>query len=276
MKIKHILRLAGLGAFAGGYLAAGEKVSEEAYAPFQNRFIAHRGLHSGDGAVPENSLKAFDKAGEKGYGVELDVTLSKDGQVVVFHDDDLKRVCGVDGFIGDRTLEELQSLSLLESDQTIPLFTEVLDVYAGRGPMIVELKKTPGRNDELCEKTLAILKEYTGDYCVESFDPTIVAWFRENAPEIVRGQLACKAEDYGTAVPQWKSLALSLCLMNVKSRPHFIAYDLVEKPITVRFAEFLGAKRVCWTSRKIEDTVGQDTVIFEGYEPPLTFAEEEE
>ena len=207
-----------------------------------------------------NSLKAFDKAGEKGYGVELDVTLSKDGQVVVFHDDDLKRVCGVDGFIGDRTLEELQSLSLLESDQTIPLFTQVLDVYAGRGPMIVELKKTPGRNDELCEKTLAILKEYTGDYCVESFDPTIVAWFRENAPEIVRGQLACKAEDYGTAVPQWKS----------------IAYDLVEKPITVRFAEFLGVKRVCWTSRKIEDTVGQDTVIFEGYEPPLTFAEEEE
>ena len=271
MKIKSIFQLAGLGAFAGGYLAAGQKVAEEDFAPFQNHFVAHRGLHSGDGAVPENSLAAFDAAGEKDYGVELDVTLSKDGQVVVFHDDSLKRVCGVDGYIEDLTLEELQNLSLLGSDQTIPLFTEVLAVYAGRGPMIVELKKTRARNDELCEKTLAILKTYEGDFCVESFDPTIVAWFREHAPEIVRGQLACKAKDYGNAVPQWKAQALSLCLYNVLSRPHFIAYDLVEKPLTVRFAELLGAKKVCWTSRKIEDTEGQDTVIFEGYEPPLTF-----
>ena len=276
MKIRSIINLAGLGALAGGYLAAGTKVSEEAYAPFQNRFIAHRGLHSGDGSVPENSLAAFDAAGAKGYGVELDVTLSKDGAVVVFHDDDLKRVCGIEAFIGDLTLEELQQQSLLGSEQTIPLFTEVLNVYAGRGPMIVELKKTRGRNDELCEKTLAILKEYEGDYCVESFDPTIVAWFREHAPEIVRGQLACAPDGYGHAVPQWKAVALSLCLFNVKSRPHFIAYDLVKKPLTVRFAELLGVKRVCWTSRKIEDTVGQDTVIFEGYEPPLTFEEKEE
>ena len=271
MKFKSIINLAGLTAFAGGYLAAGTKVSEEAYAPFQNRFVAHRGLHSGDGAVPENSLAAFDAAGARGYGVELDVTLSKDGEVVVFHDDNLKRVCGVDAFIGDLTLEELQSQSLLGSDQTIPLFTEVLDVYAGRGPMIVELKITRGRNDELCEKTLAILEEYQGDYCVESFSPMIVAWFRENAPEIVRGQLACKPKDYGKAVAPWKALALSMCLFNVKSRPHFIAYDLVERPLTVRFAELLGVKKVCWTSRKIEDSVGQDTVIFEGYEPPLTY-----
>ena len=263
---KSLLRV-GAGCGLIGYLAAPAQVSEEAFRPFQNRYIAHRGLHSGkDGVVPENSLAAFAAACENGYGIELDVQLSADGQVVVFHDDNLKRVCGVNKPVCALSLKELQSLSLLGSEETIPLFSDVLDLVAGRGPLIVELKN--GRqNKELCEKTLALLRAYDGPFCVESFAPDIVHWFRLNAPDIVRGQLACSIEGYAKASPKPVAFAMSRCLMNVWSRPHFIAYELTKKPIPVRFAELLGAKRVCWTSRKPGDEVDQDTVIFEGYRP---------
>lgn len=263
---KNMIKGALIGGGIAGYLSAPRTVEESAYAPFQNRYIAHRGLHScGDGVVPENSLAAFRAACEEGYGIELDVQLSADGQVVVFHDDGLKRVCGVDAPVCSKTLEELKALPLLGSEERIPLFSEVLETVAGRAPLIVELKNGK-RNDELCEKTLALLKEYTGDFCIESFSPSIVRWFREHAPQIVRGQLACQAKDYG-ADSQIGPFFLSHCLLNVLSRPHFIAYDLKEKPWTVRFAELLGAKKVCWTSRHPGDEVGQDTVIFEGYRP---------
>ncbi len=259
-----------LGGGTAGYLAAPRVVDEAAYAPFQNRYVAHRGLHScGDGVVPENSLPAFRAACEEDYGIELDVQLSADGEVVVFHDDDLKRVCGVDAPVVSLPLEELRKLSLLGSAETIPLFSEVLETVAGRVPLIVELKNGK-RNKELCEKTLKLLRSYDGDYCVESFSPTIVRWFRENAPEIVRGQLACHAHDYG-ADSDIGPFFLSHCLLNVLSRPHFIAYDLKKKPLTVQFAELLGAKKVCWTSKHPGDEVGQDTVIFEGYRPKGRF-----
>ena len=136
-------------------------------------------------------LAAFRAAAEKGYGVELDVQLSSDGYVVVFHDDTLDRICGVHGKVIDYPLEQLQGMKLLETAETIPLFTDVLAVLQqGAGPLIVELKTVGKRNPELCEKTREILHSYPGVFCIESFDPMIVRWFRKNAPEIFRGQLA--------------------------------------------------------------------------------------
>ena len=165
-------------------------------ADFRGFYYAHRGLYDNHHGIPENSLAAFRAAAEKGYGVELDVQLSSDGQVVVFHDDTLDRVCGVHGNVADFPLADLQRMKLLDTDEAMPLFTDVLAVLRqGAGPLIVELKTGP-RNTELCEKTRELLRSYPGVFCIESFDPRIVLWFRKNAPEIFRGQLSQPREDY--------------------------------------------------------------------------------
>ena len=168
--------------------------------PFLGVNHAHRGLHTQDKTVPENSLPAFRAAGEAGYGMELDIQLSKDGQVMVFHDDTLDRVCGVHGRVDAFTFDELRQMRLCGTEETLPLLTEVFSVVQGRQPMIIELKTGP-RNNELCEKGLALMRAYQQQYpdaafCVESFDPRIVAWFRRNAPDIFRGQLADEPKSY--------------------------------------------------------------------------------
>jgi glycerophosphoryl diester phosphodiesterase len=179
--------LAAAGATA--FLIAPGRSSKEKRAPFAGRNFAHRGLHRLDKSVPENSLPAFDAAARIGYGVELDVRITKDGELVVFHDDNTKRVCGVDGRVEDLTWPELCKLRLCGTEYGIPLLTEVLELLGRRCPVIIELKRG-GRNRELCKKTYGIMKKSGGRYCVESFDPRIVGWFRHHAPEVLRGQLA--------------------------------------------------------------------------------------
>lgn len=249
------------------WMIAPGHITAEQKKPFLGRNFAHRGLHTEDKSVPENSLQAFDLACRAGYGIELDVQLSKDGQVVVFHDDDLKRVCGVDSPVCEKTYDELHAMSLCGTDQTIPLFTDVLKVVDGRGPLIVELK-TGKRNRELCKKTLAILREYKGEYCIESFDPSIVMWFRFHARDIVRGQLSMARKEY-QAEHMAKPLPfiLSRTLLNFTCRPQFIAYQLVKMPLTCRIACRLGAMNVAWTSLDAKNEKGKDAVIFQFYRP---------
>lgn len=252
-------------------LSAPGRVSKEQKAPFLGWNYAHRGLHRADRSVPENSLEAFRLAGEAGYGAELDVQLSKDGQVVVFHDDTLDRVCSVHGRVDAFPYEELRQMSLCGTEQHIPLFSRVLEVFGGRGPLIVELKTGP-RNRELCEKTLALLEGYRGAVCIESFDPRIVAWFRRHAPRLLRGQLAAPMEEY-TKDGRGKAQAfiLSRCLLNILSRPQFIAYKIGPRPLIVRLSELLGALKFGWTSHGQENEAGRDGVIFEFYRPRLRF-----
>ncbi len=227
-------------------------------------FFAHRGLHSKDKKIPENSLDAFSLAVESGYGIELDVQLSKDHEVVVFHDDDLKRMCGIDKKVNELTYEELLSLKLLDSECVIPHFKDVLDIVTDRSVLIVELK-TGSNNEMLCEKTRAILSEYEGKYCIESFDPRIVGWFKKNAPGVVRGQLACPPKSYGTGTSKLSAFLLGNCLFNFISRPDFIAYQLAKKPLLVRLAQLLGAAKVSWTSRNANDRTDEAGIIFEFY-----------
>ena len=235
-------------------------------APFMGLNCAHRGLHSPDRTVPENSLEAFRLAAEMGYGIELDVQLSKDGQVVVFHDDTLNRVCGVDSRVDELDYDELKKLSLCGTEQTIPLFTEVLSLVHGRSALIVELKGGR-RNKELCLKTRDILDAYDGDFCIESFHPGIVRWFRKNAPDYLRGQLAMPMEDYKKGLNPVLKYALSHGLSNLFTRPHFIAYKIGPRPLGIRIAELLGAMRVGWTSKDASSEIGRDCVIFEHYTP---------
>ena len=263
--------LAGLTALGGlVFLVAPGRASKKDKKPFMYKNFAHRGLHKKDKTVPENSLAAFERASAYGYGMELDVQLSKDGQVVVFHDDTLNRVCGVDSRVDEKTYDELRQMSLCGSTQTIPLFSEVLKTVRGRGPLIVELKNGK-RNEELCEKTYALLEKYSGEYCIESFNPFIVRWFKKNAPEVIRGQLANPPKDYNGEVGPLTAVILGNCLLNFLARPQFIAYKITPKPFTVKLCEALGAMKVAWTSHDWVNEKFYDAVIFEFYKPKLKY-----
>ena len=236
---------------------------------FENKYFAHRGLHTKDRQIPENSLTAFRCAVDKGYGIELDIQLSKDGQVVVFHDDSLQRVCGVVGAVKDHTFESLQTLPLMETDERMPLLQEVLDCVNGQVPLIIELK-TGSTRLQLCEVAFRILHTYKGPYCIESFDPRIVAWFHKHAPDITRGQLTDAKETFKEQ-PRLQQFILSHVGANCIARPHFIAHGLGKKSWCVRLAEVLGAQPVSWTvtSEQLENDCCKPraNIIFEGYEP---------
>ncbi len=251
------------------FLVAPGKASKRRKSPFLGRNFAHRGLHTRDKSVPENSLEAFRLAARAGYGMELDVQLSKDGQVVVFHDDTLDRVCGVPGRVDERTYEQLRQLRLCGTEYGIPLFSQVLDTVRGAGPLIVELK-TGKRNRELCRKTYAMLQNYRGEVCIESFDPRIVAWFRFHGPDLIRGQLAMPRQRYEKQ-SKLLAFAASRTLLNFLARPHFIAYQIGPRPLLVHLAEALGAMKVGWTSHEPRNERGRDAVIFEYYKPRVSF-----
>ena len=247
------------------------RASKEARAPFSGRPYAHRGLYALDQSVPENSLPAFRRAVEAGYGAELDVQLTKDGQVVVLHDDDLERACGRKGSVCDYTLAELQSFPLFGTDERIPLFSEVLSVFSGRQPLIVELKFAAPNVRELCDAVRRMLADYEGPACVESFHPDVVRYFRLNDPTRLRGQLSQAAAAWKGKLPGWQGFLFSRLLFNFRARPQFIAYGLGPKPWPVRLCESLGAMKVCWTAREEGLHAGRmkenDAVIFEGYRP---------
>ncbi len=252
------------------FLIAPEKASPEARAPFEKRAYAHRGLYERDQSVPENSLTAFRRAAEAGYGAELDVQMSKDGVVMVMHDNDLKRACGVDAGICDMTLEELKELRLFGTDEPIPLFSEVLDIFGGKQPLVVELKSVPNKA-ELSAAVVKMLAEYGGPACIESFDPAIVAYFRKHDPERVRGQLSARMVYFREALPFPSAFALSRVVSNFVARPNFIAYSVGKKPLSVRVCERMGAMKAVWTPREPElharRMAENDIVIFEWYRP---------
>jgi len=262
-----------------GYCIAPGKVTSEAKKTakvFYGLNCAHRGLHTKDRKVPENSLPAFAAARSGGYGIELDVRLSKDEQVVVFHDDDLSRVCGIDKQVSDMTWAELSGLRLFDTAEKIPLFTEALEAIADT-PVIVEIKSAGEKNEILCQKTLEFLNTGGHNWCVESFDPRVVAWFRKHAPDALRGQLSCLPRSYDS-ISKLTAFFLGNLLTNFISRPHFISYSDEPHPFTVRLCRSMKPITVIWTVNPASDITRcgkeNDVVIFEHYMPPPRFKEE--
>ena len=267
----HLKRKIMVAAGTAVFLIAPGAVSHKESAPFSGRNFAHRGLHTRDKLVPENSMAAFEAAAAAGYGIELDVQLSSDGQVVVFHDATLDRVCGVHSRVDEKTYDQLHSTALCGTAETVPLFEDVLKCIRGRGPLIVELK-TGRRNRELCRKTLKLLRAYKGDVCIESFDPRIVMWFRFHARKLLRGQLSCRPKAFKPEdASKLQAFLLGNCFMNFLGRPQFIAYEIGRKPLTVKLAELMGAMRFCWTSHEWAHEKKNDAVIFEYYKPGVKF-----
>ena len=233
---------------------------------------AHRGLHS-DG-IPENSLAAFKLAAWKGYGSELDVHLMKDGGLAVIHDSLLKRTTGRDGRIEDLTVKALPYCHLEGTFQTIPTLQEVLEIYEGKAPLIIELKTEDGNHAELCQAACQALEGYQGLYCIESFDPRCIQWLKENKPHIIRGQLAANfIKDKSVKLSFPLRVVLTNLLMNFLTAPDFIAYKFEDrKSIARRVCEKVwNIQQVSWTLRnpkQYDAAVEEGAIpIFEGFEP---------
>ena len=226
-------------------------------APFYGVHYAHRGLFDNKSDAPENSLAAFALAVKNGYGIELDVQLSKDNIPVVFHDATLKRMCGVDGNVWDYTLEELQQMKLATSNQTIPTFADVLDTIAGKVPLIVEYKLDRVQTT-VCELGNELLNQYVekyhGVYCIESFHPKAVMWYRKNRPDIIRGQLSEEFWKNEAQKGQHYLLLLSFLLTNVVTRPDFTSYRYKDyKNLSRQLCKVMGALSVAYTIKSVAD-----------------------
>ncbi len=233
-------------------------------AELRRWYYAHRGLH--DDRRPENSMSAFRAALEQGYGIELDIHLMKDGNLAVIHDSSLKRTAGADVRIEDLTADDLEHYRLTGTDEKIPLFRDVLDLFAGKAPMIVELK-CENNVDALCEAACAMLDSYNGSYCVESFDPRCILWLKKHRPSIIRGQLAENWFKAGNMSMPWLlKLLLSCHLGNFLIRPDFIAYKFADRKIfgTDICRRLWGVQGVSWTLRTKEDF---DAAVEEGWLP---------
>lgn len=234
------------------------------------RHYAHRGLW--DNERPENSMPAFLAAVEHGYGIELDVHLTADGQLAVFHDDDLNRMCGAEGDIQHKTMAELRELRLLRSAYTIPTLPEVLRLVNRRVPLIIELKTADKNAEALCQAVSAVLDAYRGDFCIESFDPMAVQWWGVHRPSIIRGLLAHSTKGMPREEITAKHVVMESLAHCVVARPDFIAYDFHnDSNIPMRIMRLLKPHFVAWTVRsqtEMDELASRyDLQIFEGFEP---------
>ncbi len=240
--------------------------------PFDRTFFAHRGLHTEDGEAPENSLASFERAKRAGYGVELDIQFTADRQIVVFHDKDLSRMCGIDKRVDALTYNELKEFALQGGQEHIPLLRDVLELL-GDTPLLCEIKSYGANSDtSLCAAAWPLLAQYKGPLCIESFNPFMVQWFRKNQPQIIRGILSTCYDDV-EEVTYWQGVALGALLTNFLTRPDFIAYDFKHRdkyPFTLCRSLFRPLT-IAWTiTDKEQETTALkafDTCIFEQYYP---------
>jgi glycerophosphoryl diester phosphodiesterase len=237
------------------------------------RPIAHRGLH-GNGLV-ENTLGAAAAAAAANYGIEVDLQLSADGEVMVFHDTTLDRVTKSSGPLAAKSSAELKEVAFRDCVERIPTLQELLDTVAGRTPLILELKSKGDGDTRLPARVAEILAGYAGPVAAMSFDPELVIALRKFAPGLPRGIVAERYYDH----PDWKGLSagekfrLGNLLHMPKTSPHFIAYyvrDLPSfAPLLARY--LLGMKLLTWTVRSESDrkraSRWANQMIFEGFRP---------
>ena len=233
---------------------------------------AHRGLHDKTHGVPENSLAAFRAAAEGGYGAELDVHLTKDGRLAVIHDDSLLRTAGTDVKASQLTADELSRFRLEGTEEKIPFLEEVLPLFEGRAPLIVELK-VEGNAAALARAACDMLDRYQVDYCIESFHPAAVRWLRKNRPGVCRGQLSeCFLQTH-TGLGFWADFAMTHLLTGFLTVPDFIAYNLHHRRRTALALarRAWGAQEVSWTIRTPQELAACEgdgcLAIFEGFRP---------
>ena len=232
---------------------------------------AHRGLH-GNG-IPENSLAAFQAAADHGYGAEFDVHLLADGGLGIMHDSQLKRMTGAEGKIESLTTGELANYHLDGTSEVIPTFQQVLEIFDGKAPLVIELK-TDNNAAALCQRVCQVLDDYHGVYCLESFDPRCVLWLRRHRPDLIRGQLSYNFQaDPKSPLPGILKFLLRYNMENFLTLPDFVAYQFEDRQIlSNRLCRKLW--KICGVSWTLKNRQQYDTAIeedwipiFEGFEP---------
>ncbi len=247
--------------------------------PFLTVPLAHRALHDAAAGRPENSRAAIRAAIVAGYGIEIDLQLSRDGCAIVFHDETLDRLTAATGPVNQRAARELQTTALAGSDETIPTFRQVLRLVAGRVPLLVELKDQNGAlgpTDGILEHAVAVdLQDYRGPVALMSFNPDMVASLATLAPEWPRGIVTCA---YGRAdwplVPEARRAALRDIVDYDRAGACFVSHeadDLGAPPVARVRAR--GGDVLAWTIRSPAEEARAralaGNITFEGYLPKL-------
>lgn len=225
--------------------------------------FSHRGLHNN--IYPENSMGAFINSIKNNYGIELDVQLTKDKKAVVFHDEFLERMTGYKGIINNMTYNEICKLRLLNTDEKIPLLLDVLDIINNRVPVLIELKAL-GDAIYMSSEVYKIVKNYEGKFAIQSFNPRVLLWYKENANNIIRGQISFDYKD--TVIKWYKKLFLRGMILNIKTKPDFVSYDI--KSIQSQRVQLIRKKMpvITWTILDCKQykkaSKYADNIIFEG------------
>lgn len=229
-----------------------------------NKPVAHRGLHND--IYPENSMGAFEYAVKCGFPIEMDVHLTCDGHLIVFHDNDLLRVTGDRRMTESVTLAEATQLKILGSKYTVPCFKEFLELIGGKVPLLIEIKN-PGKVGALEQRLIDDLRGYKGELAVQSFNPMSIAYLKNNAPGHTRGLLCCTFK--GEKLAFFKKFVLKHQFLLKKSGAEFINYKWSELPrntVTKTGLPILG-----WTVRSREEheraRLVTRNVVFENFIP---------
>lgn len=230
--------------------------------------IAHRGLHDGNRNRWENTMAAFAAAVEAGYGIELDVQQTRDGKAIVFHDEKLERLSGRQGFIHELDASEATALSIGGTGERAPLLAAVLDLVAGKVPLVIELKGNAGHDAGLVDAVASDLKGYTGEVAIMSFAHWHVRKFRDRVPG-VPGGLTAEGTRPGQLESHFSMLAHDIAFASFH-------VDELPNPFVATMRERLGLPVITWTVRNPEQVLLTDThadqMTFEGFLPPCPAA----
>ncbi len=240
---------------------------------FTKHRYAHRGYHDKSCGAPENSLKAFKRAVENGFGIELDVHITKDKRLVVIHDDNLLRTTGRNMLVENATTADIDNLHLEGTEERVPYLEDVLKLVDGQVPLLIELKPSFNMYKKLCIQTFKLLDKYKGPYMIESFDPRILMWINSNRPKVIKGQLAGRLIKHGENISPIIDTTVKQLLLNFLARPDFIAYAFADRnALSLRLCKGLyQIVEFNWTikSKKEQEIAERDdaVIIFEQFDP---------
>lgn len=234
------------------------------------RPYAHRGLHDSAARVIENTPSAFRAAIDAGYGIECDVQISADGEAMVHHDFILGRLTRGNSRLDERSAADLKAIEFFATSDRMLTLGELIDLVAGRVPMLVELKSRFNGDERIARRTAEVLNGYSGPVATMSFDPTLIAAIRRFSPKLPRGLIAQRrvTDDPGRAMSR-----LGYARAVLRACPQFLAYrvqDLTTLPPRAA-RSLLGRPVLTWTVRTPEQRNAAiqhaDQMIFEGFRP---------
>ncbi|QCI68192.1 glycerophosphodiester phosphodiesterase family protein [Phreatobacter stygius] len=237
------------------------------------RPIAHRGLHDAASGVIENCPKAFAAAIAGHYAIECDVQPSADGEAVVFHDQTLDRLTLETGRVDARPVDALKAVRFKATDDRMLTLSELFDQVAGQVPLVVEIKSEFDGKLALTRRVAALAGGYRGPLALMSFDPAVIAWLKDNAPDLTRGIVAESDHDRPHLTPAERTMRRDLAALAhfPATDPHFLSWKIADMPnaATVLFRSALKRPVICWTVRSDDDRLNAaryaDQVTFEGY-----------